>query len=146
MTERWRAARGCTSPASSRSTACSPLIPRPRSAIASPDADFPQNVGPYIRTDGALVANDWADLTDGTLQNPISHSHLGGAVSSPHFVWTGTSSDGTAKATTANTCSEWTTTSAGATVGFASHSTLGWWTDFATYSCLSFARIYCFEQ
>ena len=54
---------------------------------------------PYRRTDGALVAQDWADLTDGAIANPIDHTADGTQlVPQPgvtHRVWTGTATDGT---------------------------------------------------
>ena len=33
--------------------------------------------GPYTRVDGVLVANNWDDLTDGSLQNPLSIDEFG---------------------------------------------------------------------
>ncbi len=55
----------------------------------------------------------------------------------------GTNSDGTAKPTTASTCSEWTVNSGGGSVGFATRTDGGW---SASYGCLSFARLYCVQQ
>ena len=43
----------------------------------APATRFTQSVIPYVRTDGAVVANNWADLTDGTIQNPINVDEFG---------------------------------------------------------------------
>ncbi len=45
---------------------------------------------PYERVDGVRIANNWNDLTDGTLQNPISVNELGRQVDLLGAVWTGT--------------------------------------------------------
>lgn len=57
----------------------------------------------YIRLDGQVVANDKADLFDGTLDNPILLDQHGFSFSRP--VWTGTLPNGSAKS---NTCNDWT--------------------------------------
>ena len=38
----------------------------------SPSTRFTQSSIPYIRTDGAIIANNWQDLTDGGISNPIN--------------------------------------------------------------------------
>jgi hypothetical protein len=48
--------------------------------------------GPVYRTDGALLANDFADMWDGTIANNLSLDESGNAVSTGsqgHLVWTG---------------------------------------------------------
>lgn len=70
---------------------------------------------PYIDTRGQLVANDWADLTDGSLQRPItvdqnaydwdSDAKHCGAFILLATVWTATTIDGSAKPPF---CSDWT--------------------------------------
>ena len=67
---------------------------------------------PYIDTRGQLVANDWADLTDGSLQRPITidekqhdwsdNCDLFAYVMS---VWTATRTDGSAEGPS---CTDWT--------------------------------------
>ena len=45
---------------------------------SSPASRFTRStVLPYVRIDGAVVANDWNDLTDGTIQNPINIDEFG---------------------------------------------------------------------
>lgn len=58
----------------------------------------------YYRTDGTKVADNWADLTDGTLDAAID-KYASGANASGWDVWTGISSNGTVNAAT---CSNWT--------------------------------------
>jgi hypothetical protein len=126
---------------------------------------------PYRRTDGALIANNWADLTDGTIASPINRTEAGVDVSatSPFLPWT--------YVTTAGTCDNETYLSPGSgpcpafqncptncasnsgsnawtsSSGFAQGSkgdinaTNGNWTDGATALCSTPSeRIYCIEQ
>jgi hypothetical protein len=126
---------------------------------------------PYRRTDGALIANNWADLTDGSLANPINRTESGLNVSaaSPFLPWT--------FVTTAGTCDNETYLSPGSGPcpafsncklncannggnngwtsgsGFAQGSkgdvnaTNGNWTDGVTGLCSTpHERIYCIEQ
>ena len=48
---------------------------------------------PLYRLDGVRVANDYADLWDASLMNPVRYSELGTTVAEK--VWTGTNMDGT---------------------------------------------------
>ena len=50
----------------------------------------------YVRTDGALIANGWDDLTDGSLANPIDRDEFGNQVSSfvDSLPWTYVRPDG----------------------------------------------------
>lgn len=54
------------------------------------------NEGPYIRFDNAVIANDWADLTDGSIQNPINvtEKNIAFPVERAEYVWVGTTTDG----------------------------------------------------
>lgn len=53
--------------------------------------------GPYKRTDGVIVANNWSGLTSGTLLNPINVTETGAMLSPLTYrVWTGTRVDGSA--------------------------------------------------
>ena len=65
--------------------------------------------GPYIRLDGALIAEDKADLTDGSIANPININELGATTYG--FVCTGSSEAGhaTGPATASGgNCQGWT--------------------------------------
>lgn len=47
----------------------------------SPSVRFSHDGGPFVRTDGIIVAADWADLTDSELLAPINLTADGGEVS-----------------------------------------------------------------
>jgi hypothetical protein len=63
---------------------------------SSPDTRFDKTGGPYELPLGQKVADDWADLTDGTLDHYINQTADGTGVSTPQKVWTNTNEDGTA--------------------------------------------------
>jgi hypothetical protein len=65
--------------------------------------------GPYVRLDGALIAEDKADLTDGSIATPININQLGGTTSV--WVCTGSSEAGTATGpatASGGNCQGWT--------------------------------------
>ncbi|MDA0652351.1 MAG: hypothetical protein O3C49_03620 [Proteobacteria bacterium] len=78
------------------------------SATGSPSERFTRSALPYINTGSALVANDYADLTDGKLLNAIEFTETGEDLSltlpPPHEVFTGTSVNGLS---TQKDCSGW---------------------------------------
>jgi hypothetical protein len=99
----------------------------------------------YKRIDGVTIANNWADLIDGTLINPINKNEFGQPVGEPSWklVWTGTNSDGTLNGWD---CGGWTGygESTGA-VGNYSSINSGW--TLLTYAgCAATHKLYCFEQ
>jgi len=126
---------------------------------SSPSKRFIHSTVPYRLLDGSVVANDWADLTDGTLQHPISLSELRTTLSS--FALTFTLIDGTpghagsATPTCYDTncnCDNWTSNSStpGSAVG-QDYGVDSKWTD---YSYGNFCggpaddglSLFCFEQ
>ncbi|MCB1058461.1 MAG: hypothetical protein KDD11_23405 [Acidobacteria bacterium] len=100
-------------------------------------------LGIFELVDGTRIADDWADLTDGTLQNGINLSENGGSVADGP-VWTGTATDGELSS---NNCSDWSSSVSGANgdVG-QSGSTGSPWTANGSAACNSSARLYCVEQ
>ena len=107
-------------------------------SASSPSTRFNQLGGPFIRTDGQTVANDWADLIDGTLALPIN-------ASGNNFAWSNTLSDGTAAAGSA--CSDWTSNSSGVSArGGQSGQTSAIWSDSLTANCNASLRVYCVQQ
>lgn len=118
----------------------------------SPSARFTKSTGPYVCTDGVVVANDWTDLTSGTLRSPIDCDEFGNPVipfptALGYSVWTGTNPDGTPAP---SSCLNWT---AGdpevGVVGIAELTDAGWTSRFNA-NCGSIvggvAAFYCFEQ
>ncbi|MCA9715077.1 MAG: DUF4215 domain-containing protein [Myxococcales bacterium] len=119
----------------------------------SPAARFTHWVGRYVRVDGVVIADDWDDLVDGSLDAPLNLDEQGNPPPNgapcgmnPRAVWTNTSADGT-KAPGGNTCQGWTSDGAGP-----GHHGL-WdklddtWTDACSGgSCAVLNPIYCVEQ
>jgi cysteine-rich repeat protein len=106
---------------------------------------FTRGSGMYIQLDGSIVANTWADLTDGTIDTPINltqnHTRITGGE-----VWTGTSGTGSVSG---GNCSSWTSAATGATasVGVTSAFDNDDWTNIYAQSCSrTNVRVYCFEQ
>lgn len=63
---------------------------------------------PYKTVNGTVIANNWVDLTDGTLQNTIGVSELG--VPAGGYVWTYSNPDGTSLSReNSYNCHNWTT-------------------------------------
>ena len=101
----------------------------------------------YKRIDGQIVADNWNDLTDGSLQNSISVTENNQSVGGLS-VWTGTNFDGSSNFTD---CGNWT-------AGFASFSGVQgitveidqYWTEtnplFGPSTCNQQHNLYCFEQ
>jgi hypothetical protein len=111
---------------------------------------------PFKRLDGITIANDWADLTDGSIQAPINLTEAGTTVVRDPFndtskIWTGTNANGTTN-TDGNNCQGWTSSagfsgSIGTTEG-GSNITNGRWSLSGTgASCGNNSyKLYCFEQ
>jgi len=111
------------------------------SSTQSPSTTFTQSGVPYVLVDGTVVANNWSDLTDNSLDNPINldaNSSIGSG-----YVWSGTYSDGTASSLT---CGDWNSTSSGGGLGDTSAINNMWTSGRATENCLTNYRLYCFQQ
>jgi hypothetical protein len=112
-------------------------------STTSPDARFTQAAVSYVLLDGTQVANDYADLTNNNIDNPIDVDEFQTAVAASS-VWTGTGTDGTAGA---DHCVDWTSSGSGeSAVAGSTGATNGGWTDGGTLTCENTFRIYCFEQ
>jgi len=114
---------------------------------ASPADQFPQQTTPYFLVDGTRVADNWTDLTDGSLAHPINRDENGVEVTDDgnHFVWTGTQANGTAAG---QDCSSFTATGpAGARgqAGDATASSGAWTASFLQFCDRNNLRIYCFK-
>ena len=68
---------------------------------------------PYKLLEGTIVANNKADLLDGTLVNPILIDESGNTVNGAFEVWTATAADGTNPGV--GSCLNWTTADPGQT-------------------------------
>lgn len=103
--------------------------------------------GPIARIDGVVIANDWDDLTDGTLARSLTVNELGEELAALNYsVWTNTNSDGASSGV--NDCNGWTSSSfdiVGAQ-GSSDYTDVRWTVLSNSVECGIDARIYCFEQ
>ncbi len=109
-------------------------------STAAPDR-LTQIAGPYVRLDGLIIADDVADLIDGSIANAIVVDEVLG-VQPALRVWTGTLNDGTAAS--AN-CENWTNNVVFGGGDGQSNVTTGFWTQLGAARCDFEQPLYCFE-
>lgn len=97
---------------------------------------------PYIRVDGVRIANNWADLVDGNLQNPILLNEKGMAEEGD--AWTGTLFDGTSSPAT--DCAGYTSDDIGTGHCGTLRAINAGWTDIFRPNCVLPLHLYCLEQ
>ncbi len=73
----------------------------------SPVTRFNRSALPYILPDGTKIAEDFADLTDGSILHPIDIDTAGNRVERDRF-WSGTRVDGTGRGELFSHCDGWT--------------------------------------
>ncbi|MBL8178465.1 MAG: DNRLRE domain-containing protein [Bryobacterales bacterium] len=110
----------------------------------SPSSRMTQSTVPYRRSDGALVAYNWADLTDGSLHAPILLNAAGTQVGAPILAWTNTSIAGGVYGTFH--CQNWTSTNNVFGRGGSPQATESGWSISTSATCGVSARLYCIEQ
>ena len=94
----------------------------------------------YHLVDNTIVANDWADLVDGTLQNAINLDEFG----SPRITQAFTNVT-VAGASNGKSCDEWASTLGNTRTGD-SGATDSTWTASLLLLCSDTLSLYCFEQ
>ena len=121
----------------------------------TPDLRLFHSDRPYIMLNKAKVADDWIDLTDGSLDSAITRTEANMALPAAPancmamdvaeaLVWTGSAADGTALG---GDCEDWTMTSKDMSGGIGLiNKKDGSWTQACDYPCDAEARFYCFEQ
>ena len=110
----------------------------------SPSATFTTNDVPLVLTSGVRVADDWEDLTDGTINNPVVVDERGDQPTSVPVVWAGTDSSGTAAAAT---CKRWSSGSEAANgLDGVFDAVGGGWTASRVSPCNQLGRLYCGQQ
>ena len=127
--------------------------------FSAPEIRFNKSNFIYRRTDGAIIAMSYTDLTDGLLLNPIDINENGEQVDSSSvdlLVWSNVAIDGTRGPgdNEASTCQNWTSSASGPfdTSSRTGDFTIptGTWTDIGIVNDCdgSFIRprLYCFEQ
>ncbi|CAA0098828.1 Uncharacterised protein [BD1-7 clade bacterium] len=104
------------------------------------------SANPYVRSDKVIIANNWIDLTDGTLIDAIAFNELGTGAADLH-VMTGTDYDGTYLATN---CNDWTSTDAALqfTAGLDNQGDKKWtnWGAAPNHNCGNAYLLYCIRQ
>lgn len=133
----------------------------------SPATRFTKSGPGWALVDGTVVANDWADLTDGTLQHAINLTEIGVAATTSNAcsatstpVWSQTGSDGAfSRANETNPadakwdCTDWTATAMTDQIFWGDAGAAdATWTELQNcntfgVACISKqAALYCFEQ
>ncbi len=112
---------------------------------SSPSTRFSQSSDPYRLLDGTLVANDWNDLTSGSISNAINVTESGSILNgSP--VWTSTASDGSYIGAGCSNLSSGSSSGGTVTVGLSTGTDITWTVNAADPCDDAHPRIYCFEQ
>jgi hypothetical protein len=112
---------------------------------SSPSTRFTKAVVPYRLLDGTVVADDWNDLTDGTLKHAIDRDEKNALVVAAE-VWTGTRTNGTLEA---EGCLDFSTGDVFAPVasqGITDRAGTQWTAAYLQFCNRTSPRIYCFEQ
>ena len=98
----------------------------------------------YKDTQGNLIANHWADLTNGDIENSISVDENGNSLSSGECVWTNTDASGNFLTTD---CLGWSWEWSGVSgrTGATDKNKAGWTNNIDT-SCGTSCHLYCVQQ
>ena len=110
-----------------------------------PEHSFTRSRAPYVRVDGAEVAENWTDLTDGMLVFPILYTDSGHDAPDPQ-PWANVLRDG--ERHFGRDCSDWTDDSPDAVgiLGFTGAVAFGWTAREYYSPCTTPHPFYCFEQ
>jgi len=118
----------------------------------SPDSRFSTAIKgtlPIVRTDGTTIANNWADLTDGSIDAQMNYSVYGAKKeTNVSITWTNVANDGTLF-NSSNTCVDWTSNNNADNGQTGTSTGTTDWTERSfspTRDCQTRYQIYCFEQ
>jgi hypothetical protein len=113
----------------------------------SPDTRFTKSSHPYMLPDGTKIAEDFTDLTDGSILHAINIDPTGKRLGQKLF-WTGTNADGTT-APQSVTCTGWKPDHLSYHHGMHGQTnvtTSSWSTMHSAHTCRSLNRLLCFQQ
>jgi hypothetical protein len=113
----------------------------------SPDTRFTKTAHPYMLPDGTKIAEDFFDLTDGSIPHALDVDPTGKPLGLTYY-WTGTNADGTTAQTLA-TCDGWTADPVINFRGMAGSIVRGptlWSSGYASMSCSVRYKLACFQQ
>ena len=115
----------------------------------SPDTRFTKSAHPYMLLDGSKIAEDFTDLTDGSILHSIDIDTTGEPVGLKRF-WSGTDADGTKFASESSvTCDDWTADPLANFFGMKGRTDLTshlWSSHGRPRGCAQTFRLVCFQQ
>lgn len=130
-------------------------------AMQSPATRMTHGAGPYQLVSGTVIAQNWTDLTDGTLSSPVNRTEggalLGGSgctagAAGCNFIceggefWSNVAADGSRAAAVAD-CGTWADSAANGTAGNVGKTTSLWTAGNCTpIGCSSMLPIMCVQQ
>ena len=114
---------------------------------SSPSKWLPQPAGPFILLDTTVIAESWADLTDGTIASAINVYETGEPLGEAYkYAWTNTTPQGYAL-NPGHHCENWTNGTKDAKGARGSlTATGGAWTNHSLIDCQTPARLICIES
>jgi hypothetical protein len=113
----------------------------------SPETRFAKATVPYVLPDGTIIAEDYTDLTDGSLLHQINMEPSGVSVGT-QYTWTGTNANGTS-ARDWLTCNQWRAEPLGNFHGMGGRTERTdslWSSRIARVGCERRHRLWCFQQ
>jgi hypothetical protein len=124
----------------------------------SPSTRFTRSTGPYVLANGTVIADRYADFTDGTLDNAIARTERDedppestgndcNKVNSPTAVWSGSAANGGGIPVGAGQrCQDWTSAEGNGQMGDAARFDEPAWSTACSSVCTARAPLYCIQQ
>ena len=115
----------------------------------SPNSRFTKSSHPYVLPNGTRIAENYTDLTDGSILNPINLGAHGKPIGYQTF-WTGTRADGSSARSDESdgTCGGWAMAPPAGKYGMSGHTgkKTSAWTNYHGDGCISTRKLACFQQ